>query len=67
MSYQKCPICNGTGISPHGLSIMISCLTCKGHGIINEMTGYPPGGVKGPTKDISVKEEFDLNKIKDEH
>ena len=39
MSWQKCPVCNGTGKSYKGLEV---CPTCKGHLILSELTGKPP-------------------------
>lgn len=45
MSFQKCPICNGTGDNPFVLELPRStwpCPTCKGTRIINELTGFPP-------------------------
>jgi len=45
MSYQKCPRCEGTGLSYLGRIVFNSsekCKTCKGQGIINEQTGEPP-------------------------
>lgn len=44
MSYQKCPICNGSGNSWDSGTTDISrkqCKTCAGHGIIDEITGLP--------------------------
>jgi DnaJ-class molecular chaperone len=43
MSYQTCPICNGTGTYyPVGYSDAQPCPTCNGKRIINEITGKPP-------------------------
>lgn len=45
MSWQKCPICNGTGDNPFVLELPRStypCPTCKGARIISELTGLPP-------------------------
>lgn len=40
--WQKCPICNGSGVNPNYLSNQYQCKTCKGEGIISEVTGLPP-------------------------
>lgn len=44
MSWQKCPICNGTGIypGPGTFNTIPACPTCKGSRIINDITGLPP-------------------------
>jgi DnaJ-class molecular chaperone len=42
MSWQKCPVCNGTGVSYGGLSSSATCPTCNGQRIISELTGKPP-------------------------
>lgn len=49
MSWQKCPICIGSGINPNTLLThniptpnTHPCTTCKGFKIINELTGLPP-------------------------
>ena len=45
MSFQKCPICNGTGDNPFVLELPRStypCPTCKGVRIIDDVTGIPP-------------------------
>ena len=45
MSFQKCPVCEGTGNDPFvttGSFTSYSCPTCKGTRIIDEVTGLPP-------------------------
>ncbi len=50
MSYQKCPICDGTGKvikqpikdSNNAADVYERCHTCLGNGIIHEETGAPP-------------------------
>lgn len=45
MSFQKCPICNGSGNDPFIVTGSFSsypCPTCKGARIISEITGLPP-------------------------
>ena len=45
MSWQKCPICNGTGIEPGPFTTSNStpiCTICQGKKIISELTGLPP-------------------------
>jgi hypothetical protein len=50
MSWQKCPICNGSGNDPWIGEIPLSicsytkylCPTCKGTRIISKLTGMPP-------------------------
>jgi hypothetical protein len=45
MSFQKCPICNGTGNDPFivtGSFTSYPCPTCKGVRIIDDVTGLPP-------------------------
>jgi len=46
MAYQKCPICEGSGMIPEPYAVTTSfhvkCPTCKGARIISSMTGLPP-------------------------
>lgn len=45
MSWQKCPICNGSGNDPFIVTGSMSyypCPTCKGTRLISELTGIPP-------------------------
>lgn len=45
MSFQKCPICQGSGSDPFIVSGSLTsypCPTCKGARIIDEVTGLPP-------------------------
>lgn len=46
MSYQKCPICNGTGrdiTTDYNFNqTPEKCETCNGKKIINTLTGKPP-------------------------
>ncbi len=39
MSWQKCPVCNGSGVVP---PFYTDCSTCNGKRIISELTGKPP-------------------------
>ncbi len=60
MSYQKCPICNGTGsiATLHYLE----CPTCKGKRIISTFDGKPP--TENIFKDVEKSSNFeDLNKL----
>lgn len=48
MSFQKCPVCGGSGTIPE-TQIDVNCfngektcVTCNGTGIINSTTGMPP-------------------------
>lgn len=45
MSWQRCPLCQGTGYNPNAATSAAShnqCPTCQGHRIIHEGTGLPP-------------------------
>lgn len=46
MSWQKCPLCNGTGLDPNlgnFNTVTPICPTCNGQRIISEVNGLPPG------------------------
>lgn len=43
--FQKCPICDGTGLVEETIGCdkhITRCDTCKGRKIINSSTGHPP-------------------------
>ena len=47
MPFQKCPVCNGSGVVhlplfPTTNAVHPPCKTCSGARIINELTGLPP-------------------------
>ena len=46
--WQKCPICNGTGVVSGSMTMNSSsvCKVCNGKVIINKITGLPPRGVE---------------------
>lgn len=61
MRWQKCPICDGQGIvSTNGCSnsTTLTCPTCKGKRIIDELSGLPPMFIE--TTEIIIKEEIDV-------
>ena len=51
--YQKCPICNGTGIAMTIQSSNSVCPTCQGKRIISELTGLPPNSSPNQQQVIS--------------
>lgn len=42
MGFQKCHMCNGSGLISEGVSVNITCDTCGGKKIISPLTGNPP-------------------------
>lgn len=78
MSWQKCPICNGSGIDPHGYHSMTTtptCGVCNGKRILSEINGLPPGEIKSPTQvydqqwiqPSDVKSYFNKEKIDNDY
>jgi len=53
MSYQKCPICNGTGLFSNLVSSNAICPTCNGKRIINDITGLPPDFIENIVSKIN--------------
>jgi len=52
MTYQKCPICEGTGMfTPHTIVNvpLPPCPVCKGKSIIHTDTGLPPAEINNKT------------------
>jgi DnaJ-class molecular chaperone len=65
--WQKCPICNGTGVINNivSSSSFNKCTTCDGAKIISELTGLPPKLNKKESNDVrNIFSEFNKN-IKD--
>jgi len=58
MTYQKCPICDGSGMIPEPYtattSFHVKCPACKGARIISSMTGLPPERV---VKEVEEREK----------
>lgn len=44
MSWQRCPVCDGTGQVPYPMSVTgtKACPTCRGKRIIHSVSGRPP-------------------------
>jgi hypothetical protein len=59
--WQKCPICNGTGVSPisGSYSSIPTCPTCNGARIISEINGLPPASIPTP----SIESSSTINKM----
>lgn len=75
MSWQKCPLCNGSGLGLNeGLYTAIPiCSVCQGQKIISEVTGLPPGtfvnvdvNVQGLEKDPRDIIRFTIRKRTDD-
>ena len=61
--WQKCPVCNASGILPcddRPLSVSVTCPTCGGRRIISTLTGLPPGYAVPPDPPIRVISAKDL-------
>lgn len=67
--WQKCPICNGTGVHNNIVVNTINsiCKTCNGHGIISESTGLPP--IKPKQKDENldhvIRQNYPVDRFKE--
>lgn len=64
--WQKCPICNGMGISPipHGINTTPQCPTCFGARIISEISGLPPSHYLDNTDSNEDKSGFNTKDIR---
>lgn len=60
MAYQKCPVCDGTGLDPNSIGV-VSCPVCGGSRIIDEITGRPP--YKGTTTTINTCGNLNNNNL----
>lgn len=60
MSYQKCPICDGTGNISGAFAACTNatCPTCRGYRIIHEVTGLPPEFAKQDKEVNEMTERF---------
>lgn len=69
MSFQKCPVCNGSGVVDY-YTVSVgtyynydnTCSVCHGKKIINEETGEPPCQIQKRLSEdnISIIEDFDF-------
>lgn len=59
--WQKCPICNGTGIDP-GIYSLNKCSVCQGMKIISEVNGLPPASAPAThyTSNVTVPKGTDF-------
>ena len=55
--WQKCPICNGSGITYNTLSSSSFdvCSTCRGTKIISELNGLPPNYINEEIEELNNK------------
>lgn len=57
MSWQKCPVCDGSGFFyADACARKSTCPTCHGQQIINELTGKPPAD---PDDSKKTKQELE--------
>jgi DnaJ-class molecular chaperone len=61
MKWQKCPVCDGSGLEYllNGIA-HTTCSVCKGTKIINELTGKPPHVEKAKFQISEVNKLSDL-------
>ena len=62
--WQKCPVCNGTGIDP-GVYSLNKCSVCQGMKIISEVNGLPPASIPAThfKSNVTVPKETDFRDI----
>jgi hypothetical protein len=69
MTYQKCPICDGSGMIPEPYTATtvfnpkVKCPTCKGARIISSMTGLPPERVVKEVEEREAKERKESKEL----
>lgn len=61
--YQKCPVCNGTGI---GNGKVGYCTTCNGSKIINTITGLPPDKYIKTITSTTTTSNFSIGNFRDD-
>ena len=56
--WQKCPICNGTGIAMAIHSSNAVCSVCQGRKIISEVNGLPPASTHASSSTTYIGTDF---------
>jgi len=66
MSFQKCPICEGSGTHAYydeGENRIGICPVCKGARIIDEITGLPPEGFDIYRFNLPNKDKYNVSQF----